>query len=85
MKKLVGKVVEVFIPKEYKCNQEIDIMESNKLGFHILIDQEIYEFIVEQNEINSIILKDDQVIVRIQNISGKEFVDIEKDGDEVYE
>ena len=72
---MIGKVIKVFIPEE-------DVMNSNKIGFKVMLDNEIIEIIEEQDEYNSNIFKDDLVIITKQNISGKEFIDIELyDGD----
>ena len=52
MEKQIGKVIEVFIPREYKNGRLIDIMESKKIGFKILIDDEVLELVEEQDEFN---------------------------------
>lgn len=67
---LIGKVKEVFIPND-------DIINSDKIGFKILVDGELLTIIQQQNEVNCNILRDDLVIIRKQNISSKEFIDIE--------
>ena len=83
MKQRIGKVIEVFIPKELKNGNLIDVMDSNKIGFKVQINDEIIEIIEEQDENNSNILKDDLVLITEQEISGKYFIDIELlDGDE---
>ena len=50
MEKLIGRVVEVFIPKEFKNNMLIDEMYSNKIGFKVDVDGEIIEIIQEQDD-----------------------------------
>lgn len=77
MKKIIGKVVEVFIPEEYKNGILLDVMDRNNIGFKIDVDGVINEYIYEQNELNSKIMKGDIVLLVKQNISGREFVDIE--------
>lgn len=77
MEKIMGKVVEVFIPEEYKNGILLDVMDRNNIGFRIDVDGVINEYIYEQNELNSKIMKGDIVLLVKQNISGKEFVDIE--------
>ena len=67
MKKLSGRVVEVFIPDN--MNQEV--------GFRVETDEGINEIIEEQDEYNSKILREDNVIVTEQIIDGKYFIDIE--------
>ena len=61
MTKQIGKVIEVFIPDE-------DIMNSTKIGFKVLIDNEVIEIIQEQNEMNSYILREDEVLITIHNL-----------------
>lgn len=77
MKQRVGKVIEVFIPEEYKNGELIDIMDSSKIGFKVMLEDEVKEIIQEQDENNSKIMKNDIVIITEQTISGKEFIDIE--------
>lgn len=79
----IGKVIEVFIPKEYKGDRLIDPMDSKKIGFRVMLEDEQIEIIEEQDEYNAEILKNDLVTITKQTISGKEFIDIELyDGDE---
>ena len=81
MEKLIGKVKEVFIPKEYKNNILIDEMDSNKIGFKVEIDEDIMEIIEEQDEVNTDIYKDDLVVITKQTINDIDFIDIEKYGE----
>lgn len=85
MEKIIGKVVEVFIPEEYKDGILLDVMDRNNIGFKIEVDGVIEEYIYEQNELNSKIMKGDIVLLIKQIISGKEFVDIELYDDVDYE
>lgn len=78
MEKIIGKVIEVFIPED-----KLDIINSKNIGFKILINNEIIEVIQEQNINNSHIYKNDLVIITKQVISDKVFYDIEMyDGDD---
>ena len=77
MEKKIGKVIEVFIPKEYKGDRLIDVMDSNNIGFKVMLEDEIIEIIEECDEFNADIYKDDLVVITKQTISGKEFIDIE--------
>ena len=77
MEKIMGKVVEVFIPEEYNNGILLDVMDRNNIGFRIDVDGKVQEYIYEQNDLNSKIMKGDIVLLIKQNISGKEFVDIE--------
>lgn len=70
MEKLIGKVIEVFIP-----NNDIN---SKYIGFKILIDGEIKQFILDINEENANILKDDNVVIIKQIIDNHNFIDIHK-------
>lgn len=77
MKQELGKVIEVFIPQEYKDNKLIDIMDTKNIGFKVMSDNGIKEIIQEQNEFNSNIMKNDTVLITEQTISNKKFIDIE--------
>jgi len=77
MTKKIGKVIDVFIPEEYNKGRLIDVMDSTKIGFKIMIEDEIIEIIEEQDEYNAEIQIDDIVVITKQNISGKDFIDIE--------
>ncbi len=77
MEKIMGKVVGVFIPEEYNNGILLDVMDRNNIGFRIDVDEKVQEYIYEQNDLNSKIMKGDIVLLIKQNISGKEFVDIE--------
>lgn len=80
MEKFIGKVIEVYIPKD-----KFDIMNSKNIGFKILINNEIIEIIQEQDINNSHIYKNDLVIIIKQVISNKVFYDIEMYDGENYE
>ena len=83
MIKKIGKVKEVFIPEEYQNDTLIDVMNSTKVGFKVMLDNnQITTVIFKQNEFNSEIFKDD-VVRLIQDDKSKEFVAIELyDGDD---
>ncbi len=76
MKKIIGKVIEVFIPKQYKNGLLLDEMDRTNLGFKVMCEDGLKEIIVEANDINSEIRKDDMVLIIEQDISKKHFVDI---------
>lgn len=76
MKKIIGKVIEVFIPKQYKNGLLLDEMDRTNLGFKVMCEDCLKEIIVEANDINSEIRKDDMVLIIEQDISKKHFVDI---------
>ena len=77
MSKKIGKVIEVFIPKEYKNGMLIDVMDSTKIGFKIMTEDEIIEVIEAQDEYNAYIMKDDIVVIKHKNISGKDVINLE--------
>ena len=76
MERKIGKVIEIFIPEEYKNGRLIDIMDSNKIGFKVQLEDELIEIVEEQDEFNANIMKNDLVMITKQNISGTDFVDI---------
>lgn len=83
MNKITGKVIEVFIPNEYKNGNLLDVMDRTNIGFKVETSEGIKEIITELNELNAKILKNDLVTILEQTISGKDFVDIELyEGDE---
>lgn len=83
MNKITGKVIEVFIPNEYKNGNLLDVMDRTNIGFKVETSEGIKEIITEQNELNAKILNNDLVAILEQTISGKDFVDIELyEGDE---
>ena len=75
MKQNYGKILEVFIPN----NEGID---SKNIGFKVLLDDNTkIEIIEEQDEFNSKIFRDDEVIIIRQIIGNMEFTNIELAGD----
>ena len=83
MIKTIGKVIEVFVPKQYKNGSLLDVMDRTKIGFKVMTDNGIKEVIQRQDQFNTIIMKNDLVIIIEQTIAGKDFVDIELyEGDE---
>lgn len=77
MNKTIGKVIEIFIPKQYKNGNLLDIMDRTNIGFKVMTDNGIKEVIVKANSINAKILKNDLVQITEQTISDTKFVDIE--------
>lgn len=74
---MVGRVLEVFIPEQYRNGELLDIMARTNIGFKVLCDGELEEIILEQDEFNTKIMKDDLVKITKQTIDGKNFTDIE--------
>ncbi len=83
MKKTLGTVIEVYIPKQYKNGNLLDIMDCTNIGFKVQTPEGIKVIELEQNEINANIMKNDHVMIIKQTISGQDFIDIELyDGEE---
>ena len=85
MDKKPGKVIEVFIPEEIVNRRKLDVMDLKKIGFKVQVEDKIIEVIEKQDEHNSNIMKNDDVIITTQIISGKKFVDIELLDGDMYE
>ena len=82
MTKTIGKVIEVYIPEQYKNGGLLDVMDRTNIGFKVQTKDSIKNIVLEANELNSKIMKNDLVLIMEQDISGKHFVDIEiYDGD----
>lgn len=77
MSKIIGKVIEVYVPEQYKNGRLLDIMDRTNIGFKIMIENGIRNVVLEEDEFNAKIMKNDLVIISDQNISGKHFTDIE--------
>ena len=83
MIKTIGRVIEVFIPEQYKNGNLLDVMDRTNIGFKVVTNNSMRDIIVEQNELNAKIMKNDLVPIIEQTISGKDFIDIELyEGDE---
>ena len=83
MIKTIGKVIEVFIPEQYKDGKLLDVMDRTNIGFKVMTVNGIRDIIEEADEYNSKILKNDLVTITEQTISGKDFIDIDLyEGDE---
>lgn len=83
MIKTIGRVIEVFIPEQYKNDNLLDVMDRTNIGFKVVTNNSMRDIIVEQNELNAKIMKNDLVTIIEQTISGKDFIDIELyEGDE---
>lgn len=82
MNKTIGKVIEIYIPEQYKNNNLLDIMDRTNVTFKIMTNNGLKEVMVEQNEENAMIMKNDLVEIIEQTISGQNFVDIRLYGGE---
>lgn len=87
MSKMIGRVIEVFIPDEYNKNNElIDVMDCNKIGFKVMLDNsnEIIICIFEQDEIVADIYREDKVLL-IKDDLTNETINIELYDGESYD
>ena len=83
MNKTIGKVIDIYIPEQYKNNALLDIMDRNNITFKILTNNGLKVITAQQNDENANIMKNDLVEIIEQTISGKEFIDIRLyDGDD---
>jgi hypothetical protein len=85
MNKTIGKVMDVYIPEQYKNNDLLDVMDRTNIAFKIMTNNSLKEVTLEQNEENATIMKNDLVEIIEQNISGKDFIDIRLYGGGDYE
>ena len=82
MNKTIGKVIDIYIQKQYKNNNLLDVMDRTNITFKIMTNDGLKEVTVEQNEENATIMKNDLVEIIEQTISGENFVDIRLYGGE---
>lgn len=77
MIKTNGIVIDVFLPKQYKNGNLLDVMDRSLIGFKVKTANGIKEVILKQDEYNAMIMKNSLVTITEQNISGEYFIDIE--------
>ena len=65
MNKYIGKVIEVYIPDEYKNGELLDIMDRTLLGFKVIMDSGIRDIVVKSNYDNAKITKGKLVEVTV--------------------
>ncbi len=65
MNKYIGKVIEVYIPDEYKNGELLDIMDRTLLGFKVMTDNGIRDIVVKSNYGNAKITKGKLVEVTV--------------------
>lgn len=83
MKKIIGKVIEVYIPEQYKNNNLLDVMDRNLIGFKVMTEEGLKIVETEQNEENATIMKKDIVEIIEQTISNVDFIDIRPYGGDI--
>lgn len=79
MKQLVGKIIEVYIPED---KTESDIMYNTRIGFKVQTAEGLKIIELEQDNENVKLYKEDTILITEQEISGKNFIDIERLEDE---
>ncbi len=77
MTKTIGEVIEIYIPEQYKNGRLLDVMDRTSIGFKVMTNNGVKEIVLEANQFNSKIMKNDLVLIIEQDISGKHFIDIE--------
>ena len=77
MKTYIGKVIEVYIPPFDENGNKADIMYSTRIGFKVMVNNEIVDLIFEQDDNNVNIFNGDIVLITEQVINNKKFIDIE--------
>ena len=82
MQKIIGKVIDIIIPEQYKNGNLLDVMDRNFICFKVLTADGIKEIEVEQNKENAQIMKNYTVEIIEQNTPDKSFVDIRLYGGE---
>ena len=65
MNKYIGKVIEIYIPDEYKNGELLDIMDRTLLGFKVMMDSGIRDIVVKSNYDNAKITKGKLVEVTV--------------------
>ena len=83
MKRIIGKVIEVYIPEQYKNNNLLDVMDRNLIGFKVMTEEGLKVVETEQNEENAAIMKKDIVEIIEQTISNVDFIDIRPYGGDI--
>lgn len=68
--RMLGRVIEIFLPED-----------NNKIGFKIKVDEKMLTLILDQNEENANIYKDDFVFVNKYKVDNQEVFEIESLGD----
>ena len=83
MKKTIGRVIEVYIPEQYKNGNLVDVMDRTLIGFKVMTQDGIKIVETEQNEETAAIMKKDIVEIIEQTMSNVDFVDIRLYGGDI--
>lgn len=71
---MVGKVKEIYIPQENNNGRVISYLDSQKVGFKVIVDEKETDIVVNQNNDNAIIHVGDLVnIEKIHSDNGMKY------------
>ena len=65
---MIGKVKEVYIPNENNNGRVISYLDSQKVGFKVIVDDNEMDIVVNQNNDNAVIHVGD--LVNVEEING---------------
>lgn len=65
---MIGKVKEVYIPNENNNGRIVSYLDSQKVGFKVVVDENEMDIVVNQNNDNAVIHVGD--LVSIEEING---------------
>ena len=65
---MIGKVKEIYIPNENNNGRIVSYLDSQKVGFKVVVDENEMDIVVNQNNDNAIIHVGD--LVNIEEING---------------
>ena len=85
MKSVMGRVIDVYIPEQYKNGGLLDIMDRTYIGFKVMTESGLKNVVVESNEDNAKIMKKDVVVITEQEVSERKIINIELYDGEDYE
>jgi len=80
MKQYKAKILDIQIPRQFINNQLLDIIDRDKIQFKVMTQDGIENIELKQNEDNTKLHIDDEVLITKQTISNIDFIDIEKVG-----
>ena len=64
---MIGKVKEIYIPRENNNGRIVSYLDSQKVGFKVVVDENEMDIVVNQNNDNAIIHVGD--LVNIEEIT----------------
>lgn len=65
---MIGKVKKIYIPNENNNGRIVSYLDSQKVGFKIIVDEKEVDIVVNQNNDNAVIHVGD--LVNIEEING---------------